>query len=194
MFRFSSSSSSTCLSNPSYPSLFCFLALICISHLKICRSHFLRASSEPELSLYISFNSPKNPQKRHYQSHCPDGKAEIFFAQGHRSRELGLKFKSRSPDSIIHNQLFPSTPGCFISVSFFHDVSKRGIQMLAIQKPILKRLGWWKRKSALFQRLATGGEGGLVSKGYLLPDNQWARAGIYLFIYLFIIFIFFLIL
>ena len=44
-------------------------------------------------------------------------------------------------------------------------VTESRVQLLATRKPILERQDWWKGKFALFQRLATGAEGGLVSKG-----------------------------
>ena len=53
-------------------------------------------------------------------------------------------------------------------------VSKSGVQLLPVLKPI-KRPGWWKERLALFQRPAVRW-GRLLSKGWLAPaDNQWAR-------------------
>ena len=53
---------------------------------------------------------------------------------------------------------------------------KSGIRLLTAQKPI-NRLGWWEGKFALFQMLATGGEGRCLSKGHLsAADNRGPRA------------------
>ena len=68
---------------------------------------------------------------------------------------LGLPFK-------------PPSPG--------PSVTESGVWLLAAQKPILKRQGWWKGEFALFQRPATWGEGRLMSKGRLPLDKQWVRA------------------
>ena len=54
--------------------------------------------------------------------------------------------------------------------------NKTQVQLLTAQKPILKRQDWQKGKFALFQRLAVGGEGRLMFKGQLSPDNQWGIA------------------
>ena len=55
-------------------------------------------------------------------------------------------------------------------------VTETQVWQLAARKPILERQRWWEEKFALFWRLATRGEGGLMSKGQLSTSHQWARA------------------
>ena len=55
-------------------------------------------------------------------------------------------------------------------------VTQSGVQLLADLKPILERQSWLKEKFASFWRPATRGEGELVSKSQVPPENQRARA------------------
>ena len=62
------------------------------------------------------------------------------------------------------------------SVTYVDPIETQVQLQLGTQKSILERRGWWKEKSALFQRRATWGEGRLMPYFLLPTDNQGTQA------------------